>query len=80
MLFRSAPFRGPVGAWILENISAETWKAWIGQGTKVINELRLDFSRDRDQDVYEQHMHEYLGLDADLLARTRTEAAAAKGA
>lgn len=60
------PFRGPVGAWIFENISAETWKQWIGQGTKVINELRLDFSRDKDQETYEQHMREYLGVDADL--------------
>ena len=72
------PFRGPVGAWIHENISAETWKAWIGQGTKVINELRLDFSRDKDQEVYDQHMHEYLGLDADLLARIRAGNAPAK--
>ena len=60
------PFRGPVGAWIFENISAETWKQWIGQGTKVINELRLDFSRVKDQETYEQHMREYLGVDADL--------------
>ena len=60
------PFRGVVGAWIFENISAETWKQWIGQGTKVINELRLDFSRDKDQETYEQHMREYLGVDADL--------------
>ena len=72
------PFRGPVGAWIHENISAETWKAWIGQGTKVINELRLDFSRDRDQEVYDQHMHEFLGLDPELLAKIRG-AATAKG-
>jgi Fe-S cluster biosynthesis and repair protein YggX len=73
------PFRGPVGAWIHENISAETWKAWIGQGTKVINELRLDFSRDRDQEVYDQHMHEYLGLDPDLLAKLRGGAATSQG-
>jgi Fe-S cluster biosynthesis and repair protein YggX len=73
------PFRGPVGAWIHENISAETWKAWIGQGTKVINELRLDFSRDKDQEVYDQHMHEYLGLDPELLARLRSGTASAKG-
>ena len=45
------PFRGRLGQWIFENISAETWKDWIGQGTKVINELRLDFSRERDQEV-----------------------------
>ncbi len=64
----SAPMRGAVGNWIFENISAETWKDWIGQGTKVINELRLDFSRDRDQEVYDQHMREYLGIDEEVLA------------
>lgn len=62
------PFRGPVGQWIYQNISAETWRAWIGQGTKVINELRLDFSRDQDQEAYDQHMREYLGIDNDLFA------------
>lgn len=62
----SPPFRGSVGQWIYENISAETWNAWIGQGTKVINELRLDLSRDQDQDVYDQHMREYLGIDEAL--------------
>jgi len=61
------PFKGSLGAWIQENISAETWRNWIGQGTKVINELRLDFSRERDQQVYDQHMYEYLGLDEALL-------------
>jgi Fe-S cluster biosynthesis and repair protein YggX len=61
------PFKGPVGQWIQDNISAETWRDWIGQGTKVINELRLDFSNDRDQAVYEQHMREFLGIDAQLL-------------
>jgi Fe-S cluster biosynthesis and repair protein YggX len=64
----SRPFRGPLGEWIHQNISAETWKAWIGQGTKVINELRLDLSRDQDQETYDQHMREYLGVDADLYA------------
>jgi Fe-S cluster biosynthesis and repair protein YggX len=62
------PFKGPVGAWIGENISAETWRNWIGQGTKVINEMRLDFSRDKDQDIYDQHMREYLGIDDEVLA------------
>lgn len=57
------PFKGAVGLWIFENISAETWDEWIRQGTKVINELRLDFSRDRDQEIYDQHMREYLGVE-----------------
>jgi len=61
------PFKGPIGNWIFENISAETWKEWIGQGTKVINELRLDLSRDDHAETYDQHMREYLGIDEALL-------------
>lgn len=60
------PFRGPVGEWIQQNISAETWREWIGQGTKVINELRLDFSRDEDQETYDREMREYLGINDEL--------------
>ncbi|MHC5115406.1 MAG: Fe(2+)-trafficking protein [Planctomycetota bacterium] len=63
------PMRGPLGTWIHENISAETWREWIGQGTKVINELRLDFSREQDQEVYEMHMCEYLGIEPELRAQ-----------
>jgi len=65
------PFRGPVGQWIHENISRETWEAWIGQGTKVINELRLDLSQDADAQVYDQHMYEFLGLDERTLESLR---------
>jgi Fe-S cluster biosynthesis and repair protein YggX len=60
------PFRGSLGQWIFENISAQTWQSWIGQGTKVINELRLDFSRDQDQETYDQHMREFLGIDSEM--------------
>jgi Fe-S cluster biosynthesis and repair protein YggX len=67
------PFRGRVGAWIHENISAETWKDWIGQGTKVINELRLDFSRDRDQELYDSHMREFLGIDAEVMKEIESQ-------
>jgi Fe-S cluster biosynthesis and repair protein YggX len=62
------PMRGPLGLWIQNNISAETWDAWIRQGTKVINEMRLDLSRDQDAETYDKHMHEFLGIDEDLLA------------
>lgn len=63
------PFRGPLGQWIHEHISQETFNAWIGQGTKVINELRLDLSRDQDAEVYDQHMREFLGIDDALYER-----------
>lgn len=64
-----APFRGPVGEWIAANITKETFDAWIAQGTKVINELRLDLSRDEDSNVYDKHMREYLGIDDELHAK-----------
>jgi len=60
------PFRGPLGEWIAANITAETWDAWIHQGTKVINELRLDLSKSEDAAMYDQHMCEYLDVPADV--------------
>jgi Fe-S cluster biosynthesis and repair protein YggX len=60
------PFKGPVGEWIASNISKETFDDWIRQGTKVINELRLDLSREEDEAVYDQHMREFLRIDEEL--------------
>jgi Fe-S cluster biosynthesis and repair protein YggX len=70
-----APFRGELGAWIGAHISAESWNTWIGQGTKVINEMRLDLSRDKDQETYDQHMREFLGIDDEVLAAIAASAA-----
>lgn len=56
------PMRGPIGAFIFDHFSHETWREWIAMGTKVINELRLDFSIDEHQKVYEDHMLEWLGV------------------
>ncbi|MEM8835612.1 MAG: Fe(2+)-trafficking protein [Planctomycetota bacterium] len=64
-----APFKGPVGEWIRTHISQETWREWIGQGTKVINELRLDLSRDEDSDTYDKYMHDYLGVPEDVTSQ-----------
>ena len=65
------PFRGPVGGWIQQHIAKETFDAWVAQGTKVINELRLDLSREEDAEVYDAHMREYLGISEDLYAELR---------
>ncbi|MEM9020401.1 MAG: Fe(2+)-trafficking protein [Planctomycetota bacterium] len=65
------PMRGPVGAYIYANFGQDTWREWIGMGTKVINELRLDFSNPAHQETYEQHMLEWLGV-----TREEIEAAA----
>jgi Fe-S cluster biosynthesis and repair protein YggX len=67
------PMRGALGEWIHEHICAETWQEWIMQGTKVINELRLDFSREEDQRAYDGYMCEYLGIDEKLYAQLTQE-------
>jgi Fe-S cluster biosynthesis and repair protein YggX len=61
------PMRGKLGKFIFEHFSQETWRQWIAQGTKVINELRLDFSRDDHQKVYDEQMMEYLGITKEEL-------------
>lgn len=63
---KDPPMRGPLGKWIQDNISSETWQQWIGQGTKVINELRLDFSREEDQATYDRHMCDFLGIEPEM--------------
>ena len=68
------PFKGAIGAWIQEHISQETWRDWIGQGTKVINELRLDLSREEDAETYDEHMYEFIGLDAETRATLTSNA------
>ena len=54
------PMRGALGRFIYDHFGQNTWREWIGQGTKVINELRLDFSNPQHQDIYEEHMLEWL--------------------
>jgi Fe-S cluster biosynthesis and repair protein YggX len=61
------PLPGATGQWIFENVDAVQWDAWIGQGTKVINELRLDFSRVEDQKSYEEYMAEFLAIPKEIL-------------
>lgn len=56
------PMRGSLGQYIYHHFSQETWHEWIGQGTKVINELRLDFSNDEHQKIYDMNMMEWLGI------------------
>jgi Fe-S cluster biosynthesis and repair protein YggX len=68
-----APLPGPIGEWIVKNILSDAWDLWIAQGTKVINELRLDFSREEDQQVYEDYMAEFLSIPKELIEQGRSE-------
>ncbi|MCC5828017.1 MAG: Fe(2+)-trafficking protein [Phycisphaeraceae bacterium] len=73
------PMRGKLGRYIHDHFSQETWREWIGMGTKVINELRLDFSNPDHQDVYEQHMLEWLGISREEVDAYVPEDAGATG-
>jgi Fe-S cluster biosynthesis and repair protein YggX len=56
------PMRNKLGQLIFDNVSVESWKEWIGQGTKVINELRLPMHDPSAQRIYDQHMIDFLNL------------------
>lgn len=63
------PMRGPVSRFIYDHFGQETWRQWIAMGTKVINELRLDFSNEAHQKIYEQQMLEWLGVSEEEIAQ-----------
>ena len=67
------PLRGPLGEFIFDHFTADTWHEWIGMGTKVINELKLDFSNREHQDVYEQQMMEWLGISPEDIEKSAKE-------
>jgi Fe-S cluster biosynthesis and repair protein YggX len=56
------PFSNKMGQMIFEHVSAESWREWIGMGTKVINELRLPLSDPQAQKVFDEHMLDFLNL------------------
>lgn len=51
-----------MGQKIYSSICAQCWQDWLGMGIKVINEMRLDLSDEKGQEVYDQYMKEYLGI------------------
>ena len=57
------PFKGELGEKVLASICPDCWQEWIHMGTKVINELRLDFANPQHGKAYDQHMREFLCLD-----------------
>ncbi len=57
------PTSDETGRRIFETVCADCWREWLGMGIKVINELRLDLSDERGQQVYDNYMREFLGLE-----------------
>ena len=56
------PFPNELGRKIFDNVCQPCWREWVGQGTKVINEMRLPLADPQAQKIYDQHMVEFLNL------------------
>ena len=57
------PMNDELGQKIHAGVCAECWDYWLrNMSIKVINEMRLDLSTDKDSEVYDQIMRETLGL------------------
>ncbi len=60
---KAAPINDEIGRQVYEKVCAECWEYWLRNlSIKVINEMRLDLSTERGQEVYDQIMKETLGL------------------
>jgi Fe-S cluster biosynthesis and repair protein YggX len=57
------PFKGPLGEQVWAEVCQACWQEWIPMGTKVINELRLNFADPRAAEAYDHYMKEFLNLD-----------------
>jgi Fe-S cluster biosynthesis and repair protein YggX len=58
------PMSDELGKRIFDSVCADCWDYWLRNlSIKVINEMRLDLSTERGQEVYDQIMRETLGLD-----------------
>src|SRR5262245_57342442 len=58
-----SPMGDALGQRIYESVCADCWEFWLRNlSIKVINEMRLDLSTERGQEIYDQIMRETLGL------------------
>lgn len=55
-----APFPGPLGEKILENISQEAWEQWLGHQTILINEYRLNMLEKTAREFLKEEMEKFL--------------------
>lgn len=58
------PFREELGQRIYQSSCADCWNDWLrNYSVKVINELRLDLSREDHQASYDEYMRGFFGLE-----------------
>jgi Fe-S cluster biosynthesis and repair protein YggX len=58
------PISDELGQRIYENVCADCWNDWLrNYSIKVINELRLDLSREDHQAAYDEYMRGFFGFE-----------------
>ena len=53
------PFPGPLGQQIFNEISKQSWEAWLSHQTMLINEYRLNMTDAKSREFLKQEMHKY---------------------
>jgi tetratricopeptide (TPR) repeat protein len=58
------PMNDDLGRRIYESVCADCWYEWLRNfSVKVINEMRLDLSLERGQEIYDQVLREFMGFE-----------------
>lgn len=60
---QNRPFKGELGERVWGKVCQGCWREWVSAGTKVINEMGLQLSDPRAQQMYDEHMVEFLQID-----------------
>lgn len=55
----TAPFPGPLGEKIFNQVSKEAWKMWLGHQTMLINEYRLSLIDPKSREFLQTEMQNY---------------------
>lgn len=55
-----APYPGPMGQRILEQVSKQAWQQWLRHQTMLINEYRLSLIEPRARKFLEEEMEKFL--------------------
>jgi len=54
-----APFKGPLGERIYQNVSKQAWRQWLEHSKMLINEYRLDLTSEHGQRIWMTECEKY---------------------
>ncbi len=62
-----APFKGELGQKVFEQISKEAWRLWLEHSKILINEYRLDLTREQGQRIWMTELEKFFWGDGSAL-------------